>query len=96
MKIDYRGYRLVAQAVVPVDGTNTLVYGSADGGATVHNSNEKLNVLMEKAAKLLNLKVCKQYSVWTTIIMNMTYVIQCRDIMLAVERRKNFCMDLVI
>lgn len=53
--IDYKGFRMTAQALLPL-GEHSLVYGSADAGATVHNSNEKFNTIMEKAAKSLNLR----------------------------------------
>ena len=53
--IDYRGWRLQAVSVLPIDG-NSLVYGSADGGRTVRKENYAINKLMKDAGKLLNLK----------------------------------------
>jgi hypothetical protein len=53
--IDYKGFRMTAQALLPL-GENSLVYGSSDAGRTVHNSNEKFNAAMELAAKSLNLR----------------------------------------
>jgi hypothetical protein len=35
--IDYRGFRLVAMSILPVNAMS-LVYGSQDAGKTVHNS----------------------------------------------------------
>jgi len=54
--IDYRGYRLVAMAYLPIQGARTLVYGSADGGETVINSSLKAALLMRTAAIGMNLK----------------------------------------
>jgi len=53
--IDYRGYRLIAQSLLPVDKT-TIKYGSCDGGHTVHSSIPELNEKMKQAAMQLNLK----------------------------------------
>ncbi len=33
--IDYRGFRLVAISILPIS-RSTILYGSADGGATIH------------------------------------------------------------
>lgn len=33
--IDYRGYRLLAMSILPIDSQRTLRYGSEDGGKTV-------------------------------------------------------------
>jgi hypothetical protein len=52
--IDYKGFRMSAQAYLPL-GSNSLVYGSADGGKTVLKSNDGFNKTMEKAAAELNL-----------------------------------------
>lgn len=41
MRTDYRGFRLVAQALLPI-GDDTLVYGSSDAGATVRNGSEEV------------------------------------------------------
>jgi hypothetical protein len=53
--IDYKGFRMTAQALLPL-GKNSLIYGSADAGRTVLNSNESFNLAMEKAANSLNLR----------------------------------------
>jgi hypothetical protein len=53
--IDYKGFRMTAQALLPL-GSNSLIYGSADAGRTVHNSNEAFNLAMVKAANSLNLR----------------------------------------
>ncbi|KAH3733005.1 Histidine kinase [Pelomyxa schiedti] len=54
--IDYRGYRLVAQSLLPI-GTNSLVYGSKDAGITVKNSDPKMDLIMQSAGTRLNLKL---------------------------------------
>lgn len=53
--IDYQGFRLTAQAVLPID-KSTLVYGSDDGGKHVVVSDREINLKMEKLAKRLNLR----------------------------------------
>eukprot|EP01122_Echinamoeba_exundans_P013600 TRINITY_DN5967_c0_g1_i1.p1 TRINITY_DN5967_c0_g1~~TRINITY_DN5967_c0_g1_i1.p1 ORF type:complete len:1302 (+),score=258.45 TRINITY_DN5967_c0_g1_i1:29-3934(+) len=53
--IDYRGWRLVAQSLVPVDHS-TLVYGSCDGCKNVRSENPAFNEKMERAARILNLQ----------------------------------------
>jgi hypothetical protein len=53
--LDFRGFRLMALSLLPI-GKNTLVYGSADAGKTVANSNPSLNKMIEVASKELNLK----------------------------------------
>eukprot|EP01125_Pyxidicula_operculata_P011795 TRINITY_DN385_c1_g1_i1.p1 TRINITY_DN385_c1_g1~~TRINITY_DN385_c1_g1_i1.p1 ORF type:complete len:1249 (+),score=314.60 TRINITY_DN385_c1_g1_i1:1159-4905(+) len=53
--IDYRGFRVVAMSVLPVK-KDSIIYGSQDGGVTVHADNPKLNSLMKMAGKMLNLK----------------------------------------
>jgi hypothetical protein len=37
-------------------GSDTLCYGSADGGKEIHASNPELNAKIELLAKMLNLK----------------------------------------
>lgn len=59
--IDYRGFSLIAQSVVPVT-KNTILYGSADGGHTVHCDDHILNAKMHLAATMLNLKGHYVYS----------------------------------
>jgi len=53
--IDYRGYRLVAMSLLPIN-SDTIVYGSSDGGISVHNTNMEFNHKMKESAKILNLK----------------------------------------
>lgn len=52
--IDYRGFRLTALSVLPID-KSTLVYGSDDGGVTVHNRTRLFASKMEQLSSLLNL-----------------------------------------
>ncbi|KAL6049131.1 Histidine kinase A, variant 2 [Balamuthia mandrillaris] len=53
--IDYRGFRLIATSALPIS-EDTIVYGSCDGGQTVHSDMFEMNTKMEKIAKILNLK----------------------------------------
>jgi hypothetical protein len=53
--LDYKGFRVIAMSVLPITKA-TLLYGSDDGGATVHAEDEELNRLMKAAARRLNLK----------------------------------------
>eukprot|EP01133_Synstelium_polycarpum_P013644 gene13644-16064_t len=53
--IDYRGFRLMAMSLLPINKT-TLVYGSSDAGVTVHTSNTMFNHLFTSAARILNLR----------------------------------------
>eukprot|EP01091_Cochliopodium_minus_P007159 TRINITY_DN17083_c0_g1_i1.p1 TRINITY_DN17083_c0_g1~~TRINITY_DN17083_c0_g1_i1.p1 ORF type:complete len:687 (-),score=160.04 TRINITY_DN17083_c0_g1_i1:2014-4074(-) len=53
--IQYKGYRLIASSLLPLSG-KSLVYGSADGGKTVHKSDIEMNKVMEITAKYFNLK----------------------------------------
>ncbi|PRP77954.1 hypothetical protein PROFUN_08488 [Planoprotostelium fungivorum] len=52
--VDYKGYRLIAMPVLPID-KGTICYGSDDGGMHVHNSDEELREKMELAGKRSNL-----------------------------------------
>jgi hypothetical protein len=54
--IDYRGYRLVAESILPINA-QTIVYGSADGGKTLFSGDKfsQLKELMAQAAQELNL-----------------------------------------
>eukprot|EP01125_Pyxidicula_operculata_P011059 TRINITY_DN3612_c0_g1_i10.p1 TRINITY_DN3612_c0_g1~~TRINITY_DN3612_c0_g1_i10.p1 ORF type:complete len:1231 (+),score=183.36 TRINITY_DN3612_c0_g1_i10:494-3694(+) len=54
--IDYRGFRVVAISMLPINKKKTLVYGSGDGGKTVYDTNPKVRDLMKKAAEKLNVK----------------------------------------
>lgn len=53
--VDFAGHRLVATALLPV-GKNTLVYGSADAGRTVHSDDPVAADAMQQAGSLLGLK----------------------------------------
>jgi len=53
--VDYRGFRLIAISYLPINN-KTLVYGSNDGGQTIHARNAKLNRMMRCAAGILNIK----------------------------------------
>eukprot|EP01117_Protostelium_nocturnum_P004713 TRINITY_DN1709_c0_g1_i1.p1 TRINITY_DN1709_c0_g1~~TRINITY_DN1709_c0_g1_i1.p1 ORF type:complete len:1608 (-),score=618.00 TRINITY_DN1709_c0_g1_i1:52-4875(-) len=56
--IDYRGWRLQAVSLLPIE-SDSLVYGSADGGRTVLKEEPVLNECMERAAKSINIKAHK-------------------------------------
>ncbi len=51
---DYRGWRLLAASLLPL-GSQTLVYGSSDGGHSIHTSSPVMNAKVELVAKMLNL-----------------------------------------
>jgi hypothetical protein len=53
--VDVRGYRILASSLLSLP-SDSLKYGSDDGGNTVHRSNAVLNALMERCARDLNLK----------------------------------------
>ena len=53
--IDYRGFRLMALSLLPID-KQTLCYGSADAGNTVYNHNLQMNSIAKQIGKTLNLK----------------------------------------
>ena len=63
--IDYFGYRLVAVSTLPINA-NTIVYGSADAGKTVHNHDEKIANVMQDFGHDLNLR---EHMVFNTPIM---------------------------
>lgn len=52
--IDYKGFRIIAQSVLPIN-KETIRYGSSDGGDTVFCDSEKLNSIMEDVGKRLYL-----------------------------------------
>jgi hypothetical protein len=52
--VDYRGFRLLAESLLPID-RSTCIYGSPDGGATMHASDARLNASMRCLAQQLNL-----------------------------------------
>ena len=53
--VDYRGYRLVAQSILPIS-RDTIIYGSNDGGKTVHDSSPEFRARMKRAGEQLNIK----------------------------------------
>ena len=56
--VDYRGYRLICMSVLPIDSDRSLVYGSDDGGQTVHTAegHEELREKIREIGKRLKLK----------------------------------------
>jgi Clustered mitochondria len=52
--VDYMGFRLIAMSVLPVS-RDTLIYGTADAGRTVHNDSAEFASLMARAANRLNI-----------------------------------------
>lgn len=58
--IRYRGHCILAESVIPV-GHDSLVYGSKDGGISVHADSPALNEKIRLAAISLNLKA---HRVW--------------------------------
>lgn len=53
--IDYRGFRMTAQAYLPL-GPNSLRYGSSDAGRTIHKDDPTMNELIKQAAEILNIR----------------------------------------
>ena len=53
--VDYKGFRLIAIATLPVDNT-TLVYGTNDGGRNIHAGLEAFNVRLARMARQINVK----------------------------------------
>ncbi|KAL6059841.1 Clu domain-containing protein [Balamuthia mandrillaris] len=53
--IDYRGFRLIAMSVLPIN-RHTIVYGSNDYGRTVHAKDAEMNRKMKRLAEKLNIK----------------------------------------
>ena len=52
--MDYKGFRLVAEALLPIN-KETICYGSSDGGETVHASGENLCLMMKTVGQELHL-----------------------------------------
>jgi hypothetical protein len=52
--VDYRGFRLIAISFLPIN-ERTLVYGTNDGGNTMHDKNAKMRQMMKRASEILNL-----------------------------------------
>ena len=53
--VDYRGFRVIAISYLPISH-HTLVYGSNDGGQTIHCKNPQMNRMMQRAADILNIQ----------------------------------------
>ena len=53
--IDYRGFRIQAISQLPIT-KSSIVYGSNDGGKTVHNSDIELDNKIKQAATKIGLK----------------------------------------
>jgi hypothetical protein len=53
--IDYKGFRMHAQAELPINNS-TLVIGTADGGKSIYNNDNSLQLKLKFAAQELNLK----------------------------------------
>lgn len=54
--VDYRGFRLIAMSILPIEGSKTLLYGSQDYGCTVHKDDDQFSMLIQKAARSMNIK----------------------------------------
>lgn len=54
--IDYKGFRMHAQAELPIDGHNTLLMGTADASQHVYAESSELTAVMKQAGKELNLR----------------------------------------
>jgi hypothetical protein len=54
--ITYRGHRILAMSILPIEGEGTQVYGTANAGAKVLNEDEKFNDFANDLARSLNLK----------------------------------------
>ena len=52
--VDYLGFRLIAISLLPIN-KSTLVYGSNDGGNTIHNDDLHACATMKRAADILNI-----------------------------------------
>jgi hypothetical protein len=65
-------------SILPILGEETLVYGTSNGGETVHNSDPTFNQEVLKLAKYLNLK---------------THIIQGKEIHTAVDCEGHIGLD---
>lgn len=56
--VDYKGFRLIAMSILPLNGSQTLKYGSNDasGECNVKTEDEALFARISGASKKLNLK----------------------------------------
>lgn len=50
--IDYRGFRVVAMSLLPIDGEKTIIYGSPNAGRTVFTTDDRFNQLVKKVRLL--------------------------------------------
>jgi hypothetical protein len=60
--VDYRGFRLTAMSLLPVD-TSTIIYGTFDAGKTIHYSQDDVfNTKMRTASEMMRLRphLCRQ------------------------------------
>lgn len=53
--VDYMGYRVIAMSLLPIN-RDTIIYGTNDGGRTIHSSNPGFDLLMAKTASALNIR----------------------------------------
>ncbi|GAM24318.1 hypothetical protein SAMD00019534_074930 [Acytostelium subglobosum LB1] len=53
--VDYRGFRVIAMSILPVE-KDTICYGSNDYGMTIHNSDKVLSDRVMDVARQLNIK----------------------------------------
>eukprot|EP01116_Phalansterium_solitarium_P021277 TRINITY_DN6548_c0_g1_i1.p1 TRINITY_DN6548_c0_g1~~TRINITY_DN6548_c0_g1_i1.p1 ORF type:complete len:1106 (+),score=432.25 TRINITY_DN6548_c0_g1_i1:73-3390(+) len=53
--LDYRGFRLIAMSILPIS-KETIIYGSSDGGKTVHTDSQLMTNYINRATRKLNLK----------------------------------------
>lgn len=63
--VDYRGFRLTAMSLLPVD-TNTIIYGTFDAGKTIHYTQDDVfNEKMRAASDNIRLRphICRQQGV---------------------------------
>ena len=54
--VDYRGFRLIAMSILPIRGSQTIIYGSDDYGHTIYNDDPTMESLVKKGAKMMNIK----------------------------------------
>jgi hypothetical protein len=53
--VNYLGFQLVAQTILPIS-RRTLIFGSSDGGRTIHGSDGQFIEMLQRLAMQLNLK----------------------------------------
>lgn len=53
--VDYRGFRVLAISLLPINNS-TIVYGTNDGGNTMFNKDRAMDKMMRRAAEILNLQ----------------------------------------